>query len=340
MTPSEGSQGIATPNKDAPAIVIADASNFARRNLAMLLQSEGYNLLMAGTAAEVVSYCVKHQPDLVLMDIDLPDSSGLEVCSVIKKSEQLGDVIVVLMAAREHRGLLQESVIRGARTCLFKPLESRQLLELIATLLSPLPRTGMPIQVIFEAGGKVFKTQIVTFKRGILAAAMTREMAANGSGIIAEGSRVTLEYQSEDRATLTCSASIKSVLPDVVAFNMDGELKREQKRRFFRKAIELKVRYLVPGQYYRLARTADISGGGCRLLDVGVILDKGLELPLTIYLTPKFQLNLTGRIEWYRRQQDGTTEVGCSFLDIHPEVQMELVMFLFDENWTATPVAI
>jgi hypothetical protein len=84
----------------------------------------------------------------------------------------------------------------------------------------------------------------------------------------------------------------------------------------------------------------DLSGGGCRLGDVGGQLEVGMEFILSLFLTPQFRLDLSAKIEWFRPQGDGKAELGCSFVDVHPEVQSEIVMFLFDETWTASPIAI
>lgn len=324
--------------RQAPTILIADSSSFFRRNLAMILQGEGYNILFASTGADVIATCVKHLPDLVLMDIGLPDISGLEVCGILKRSEQLSDIFVILMAAREREDIIHESFERGARSCLFKPLESMQLLDIISSLLSPLPKTGMPIHLIFEETGQSFRTQVVAVQKRSVSIAPTPDILNAGESL-STGAKVRFEYLSEDKATVSCTATLKSVRLDALAFAIEGVLQRVQKRRFFRKTIDLKARYLLPGQFFRLAHTVDLSGGGCRLADVGGTLEEGMEFILSIFLTPQFRLDLSAKVEWFRPQGDGKAEVGCSFVDIHPEVQSEIVMFLFDENWTATPIA-
>ncbi len=338
MTFIDPAQGQAGALRQAPTILIADASSFFRRNLAMILQGEGYNILFASNGADVIATCVKHLPDLVLMDIGLPDISGLEVCGILKRSEQLSDIFVILMAAREREDIIHESFERGARSCLFKPLESMQLLDIITSLLSPMPKTGMPIHVIFEETGQSFRTQVVAVQKRTVSIAPTQDIL-NAGEALTTGAKVRLEYLSEDKASVYCTSVLKSVRLDAMAFSIEGALRRAQKRRFFRKNIALKARYLLPGQFFRLANTVDLSGGGCRLSDVGGQLEEGMEFILSIFLTPQFRLDLSAKVEWFRPQGDGRYEVGCSFVDIHPEVQSEIVMFLFDENWTATPVA-
>jgi len=320
--------------RQSPTILIADGSSFFRRNLAMILQSEGYNILFASTGADVIATCVKHLPDLVLMDIGLPDISGLEVCSILKRSEQLSDIFVLLMAAREREDIIHESFERGARSCLFKPLESLQLLDIINSLLSPMPKTGMPVHLIFEETGQSFRTHAVSVQKRAISIMPTQDIL-NAGEALTTGARVRLEYQSEDKGNIACTAELKAVRLDALQFGIIGNLKRNQKRRFFRKGIDLKARYLLPGQFFRLARTVDLSGGGCRLADVGGQLEEGMEFILSIFLTATFRLDLSAKVEWFRAQGDGKCEVGCSFVDIHPEVQSEIVMFLFDENWAS-----
>ena len=76
----------------------------------------------------------EHHPDLVLLDLHLPDMPGEEVLRRLQTSPKTAEVPVVILSADARPGLIQRLLDQGARAFLTKPLDVKELLELVDTI--------------------------------------------------------------------------------------------------------------------------------------------------------------------------------------------------------------
>ncbi len=97
-----------------------------------LLQASGYNTVQATDGKEALDLAHDHHPDLILMDIQLPEISGLEVAKIIKADEKLQDIPVIAVSAFAMKG--DEEKIRegGCEGYIAKPISVPNFLETIA----------------------------------------------------------------------------------------------------------------------------------------------------------------------------------------------------------------
>src|ERR1035437_4756434 len=82
-------------------ILVVDDEHLIRWSLEQNLRKQGYDVLTAGTGEEALKIVREEQPDLVLLDIQLPGISGLEVLEKVKDFDE--DIVVVMVTA--HGGL-------------------------------------------------------------------------------------------------------------------------------------------------------------------------------------------------------------------------------------------
>lgn len=80
-----------------PTILIADGDATWVSSMARLLEGEGYRILRARTGVDALYQARMRQPDLILLDPDIPQLSGWEVCKRIKRSPDMGSVKVVML---------------------------------------------------------------------------------------------------------------------------------------------------------------------------------------------------------------------------------------------------
>ncbi len=103
-----------------------------RRFLRVTLQSEKYGVLEAETAADGLSQAATRNPDIVLLDLGLPDMDGLEV---IEKLREWSAVPVIVISAREQEGDKIKALDGGADDYLTKPFGAGELLARIRVAL-------------------------------------------------------------------------------------------------------------------------------------------------------------------------------------------------------------
>lgn len=100
-----------------------------------LLEAHGYQTLQARAGVEGVDLARKHKPDLILMDIQLPEVSGLEVTQWIKDDPDLRHIPVIAITAFAMKG--DEEKIRqgGCEAYLSKPISVVKFLETVRNFL-------------------------------------------------------------------------------------------------------------------------------------------------------------------------------------------------------------
>jgi two-component system cell cycle response regulator DivK len=116
--------------------VLVVEDNPANMTLAtFLLKSAGYAVLSATDAEAGLALARTEQPDLVLMDIQLPGMDGLEACAILKKNEATRDIPVIALTALAMKGDEERIRAAGCDGYIAKPLAYREFLATIAARL-------------------------------------------------------------------------------------------------------------------------------------------------------------------------------------------------------------
>src|SRR5436189_5872981 len=116
-------------------ILIADDHESSRTGLEALLSLEGYNVLTAEDGIQALEQFRRNQPDLLLLDINMPNMRGTEVCRRIKNNPETLLVPVVLitgLTATEDRVI---GIQAGADDFLCKPVDREQLIARVLTIV-------------------------------------------------------------------------------------------------------------------------------------------------------------------------------------------------------------
>jgi two-component system KDP operon response regulator KdpE len=134
--------------KETPAtVLLIEDERQMRRFLRVALQSEKYSVLEAETAADGLSQAATRNPDVVLLDLGLPDMDGLEV---IEKLREWSIVPVIVISAREQEGDKIKALDRGADDYLTKPFGAGELLARIrAALRHAAPKSQDQREAVF-----------------------------------------------------------------------------------------------------------------------------------------------------------------------------------------------
>lgn len=100
-----------------------------------LLEANGYSTLQTKDGREALSIAQEHKPDLILMDIQLPEISGLEVTKLIKADDDLKDIPVIAVTAFAMKG--DEEKIRegGCEGYIAKPISVANFMQTIQKFL-------------------------------------------------------------------------------------------------------------------------------------------------------------------------------------------------------------
>ncbi len=96
-----------------------------------LLESKGYNIVQTDNGLNAVALARESQPDLILMDIQLPEVSGLEVTKWLKADDELAHIPVIAVTAFAMRGDEEKILQGGCEAYISKPIS---VVKFLATI--------------------------------------------------------------------------------------------------------------------------------------------------------------------------------------------------------------
>jgi two-component system, cell cycle response regulator DivK len=100
-----------------------------------LLEAHGYKVVQTRDGLSALEIARKHMPDLILMDIQLPEVSGIEVTKWLKEDEQLRRIPVIAVTAFAMKGDEQKIREGGCEAYISKPISVMSFLQTIDTFL-------------------------------------------------------------------------------------------------------------------------------------------------------------------------------------------------------------
>ncbi len=121
-------------------VLVVDDDEFQRSVTGQILQAEGYQPKFATTGTEALGLLCRFRPDLILMDYQLPDMSGVEVTKRVKAQPRLASVPIIMVTGNSEREVVLDSLRIGATDFIAKPVERFVLLERLGRVLGAGPK--------------------------------------------------------------------------------------------------------------------------------------------------------------------------------------------------------
>ena len=123
-------------NGSAKTVLVVEDNELNMKLFHDLLEAHGYNILQTKDGMDALRLAREHKPDLILMDIQLPEVSGLEVTKWIKEDENLKSIPVIAVTAFAMKG--DEEKIRngGCEAYIAKPISVTNFLETVRKFLN------------------------------------------------------------------------------------------------------------------------------------------------------------------------------------------------------------
>ena len=119
----------------AGRILIVDDIATNRIVLKVKLGSAQYETLQSATGAEAIAMAREARPDLILLDAELPDMTGAEVCTRLKEDPATRDIPVVMITACQDHARKIQALRAGAAEVFWKPIDDTLLLARLRSLL-------------------------------------------------------------------------------------------------------------------------------------------------------------------------------------------------------------
>ncbi len=118
-----------------PLLLVVDDDEFLRKLLSHVLGAANYDVEAVASATEAMGLLRSRRPDLILMDVHLPDIDGIEVTRRLKALEPYASIPVVMLTGQSEKQVIVDSLGAGAADFVVKPFDRDILLKKVARYL-------------------------------------------------------------------------------------------------------------------------------------------------------------------------------------------------------------
>jgi diguanylate cyclase (GGDEF)-like protein len=118
-----------------PVILVADDEPINRSLIQRRLEREGYRVFIAENGREAVAMARETLPDLVILDVMMPEMDGMEACRLIKEDERTHDLPVIFLSARDETEMKVSGLTLGANDYISKPFKAEELLARVSVAI-------------------------------------------------------------------------------------------------------------------------------------------------------------------------------------------------------------
>ena len=118
-------------------ILIVEDHPDVRRVLTLSLRHLDYEILEANTEGSGIALTLSENPDLVLVDLSLPDVSGLEIAKAIKQNPRTAEIPLVALSGHSEPEIAAKALEAGMTAYLIKPIDTARLVKVIEKLTQP-----------------------------------------------------------------------------------------------------------------------------------------------------------------------------------------------------------
>jgi CheY-like chemotaxis protein len=115
-----------------PLVLVVDDDDLLRKILVNVLRSAHYEVESTADATEAMAVLRRRRPDVILMDVQMPDIDGIELTRRLKAAEPYAAIPVIMLTGQGDKGVLAESIAAGANDFIVKPFDREVLLKKVA----------------------------------------------------------------------------------------------------------------------------------------------------------------------------------------------------------------
>jgi two-component system, cell cycle response regulator DivK len=126
----------------ARRILVVEDNELNMKLLNNVLEAHGYDVLSTGRGEVAIEWAEQYRPDLILMDLQLPDLSGLEATRRLKANEETSSIPVIAVTAFAMAGDERRALEHGCDAYVTKPIVLRDFLNLIVDFIGEAPGAG------------------------------------------------------------------------------------------------------------------------------------------------------------------------------------------------------
>lgn len=224
-------------------ILIIDDSDFYAKCITDILVTAGYQVIRASRGEEGLQLVRKEKPDMVLLDVIMPDINGFEVCRILRDSESNNLMPIIMLTSQDHQEDKLIGLELGADDYIIKPFNQREMLSRVVNTLRRIdrnrgasPLTGLPgnLEIQREISSRIEKDEqfaavyldldnfkayndVYGFARGDIAIKMTADTMTDQIGNYGSESDFVGHIGGDDFFLITQPANVDAVCQAIIS---------------------------------------------------------------------------------------------------------------------------
>ena len=119
---------------DKPHILVVDDFSMALKTMKVQLEGE-YQVTLAVSGKQALAFLEKHRPDLIFMDVEMPEMDGIETVKRIKENPLWREIPIIFLTGNKEKDTIYSCMSLGAADYVIKPVSVPKMLEKIRNVL-------------------------------------------------------------------------------------------------------------------------------------------------------------------------------------------------------------
>jgi CheY-like chemotaxis protein len=116
-------------------ILVIDDSMVDQKVACAAVERGGYSIILAGDGQSGIAKATEHKPDLIILDYNLPDAIGPQICETLKKNQTTANIPVLFLTSMDTPDSIISCYEKGGENYLAKPISPKTLLKQIEQTL-------------------------------------------------------------------------------------------------------------------------------------------------------------------------------------------------------------
>ena len=196
------------PSRSRGCILVVDDQPANIQTVGTLLHAEGYDVMSATSAEQALQRLRARRPDLLLLDMMMPGTSGLELCRLLTAKPSLAEVPVIFLSAADEVGLITAALEAGAVDYVTKPFRRPELLGRIRTHIA-LKAARDDLRRLAEEKDELLNLMAHDLKNGLAAIRLHAEFLARHAAGLEPPARQCVDTLTHEAARLAeCIAEL------------------------------------------------------------------------------------------------------------------------------------
>jgi len=151
-------------NNERKTILVVDDEQDIVEFISYNLEKEGFNVASANNGKQALEQTLKLHPDLILLDVMMPEMDGIETCEEIRKNPEVSNTVIAMLTARAESYSQIAGFDAGADDYIIKPIRPKVLVSRIKALLK---RTSyaIPQKEMANESARVFRNLLIDVEK-------------------------------------------------------------------------------------------------------------------------------------------------------------------------------